>query len=84
MHLQAGSDNPHRVYSPMRPRSEGAYRSAVEVRSGPAHFRLEAIAESSARNGDMVELRNPSNGTFKARLDAGPKAVLVIVAGQNI
>ncbi|HEY3823193.1 MAG TPA: flagellar basal body P-ring formation chaperone FlgA [Bryobacteraceae bacterium] len=57
----------------------------VEVRSGPASLRLEAIAESSARNGDMIELRNPSNGkTFKARLDAGPKALLVIAAGQHL
>jgi flagella basal body P-ring formation protein FlgA len=57
----------------------------VEVQSGPAHVRFEAIAESAARDGDMVELRNPSNGkTFRARLDPGAKALVSIAAGQRI
>jgi flagella basal body P-ring formation protein FlgA len=57
----------------------------VEVQSGPAHIRFDAVAESAARNGDMVELRNPSTGkTFKARLDAGRKALIVITAGQQL
>jgi len=57
----------------------------VEVQSGPAHIRFEAVVESAARNGDMVELRNPSTGkTFKARLDAGGKALIVITAGQRL
>jgi flagella basal body P-ring formation protein FlgA len=57
----------------------------VEVQSGPAHLQFEAIAESAAHDGDIVELRNPSNGkTFKARLDAGPKALVVIPAGQKL
>jgi flagella basal body P-ring formation protein FlgA len=55
----------------------------VEVQSGLAHLRFEAIAEATARDGDMVELRNPTNGkTFKARLDRGSKAVIVITSGQ--
>ena len=57
----------------------------VEVQSGPAHVRFEAIAESAARDGDMVELRNPSSGkTFKARLEAGGKALIVLTAGQKL
>jgi flagella basal body P-ring formation protein FlgA len=55
----------------------------VEVQSGLAHLRFEAIAETPARDGDMVELRNPFNGkTFKARLDPGAKALIVISSGQ--
>jgi len=58
---------------------------AVEVRSGPAHLRFEAIAQSAARDGDMLELRNPSNGkTFRARLDPGAKAIVVITSGQTL
>jgi flagella basal body P-ring formation protein FlgA len=54
----------------------------VEVQSGLAHLRFEAIAETAARDGDMVELRNPFNGkTFKARLDPGAKALIVIASG---
>jgi hypothetical protein len=31
----------------------------------------------------MLELRNPSSGkTFRARLDSGSKAVIVVGAGQ--
>ena len=57
----------------------------VEVRSGPAHLRFEAIAESTARDGDMVELRNPATGkTFRARLDPGAKALVVITTGQRL
>jgi flagella basal body P-ring formation protein FlgA len=55
----------------------------VEVQSGLAHLRFKAIAEAAARDGDMVELRNPFNGkTFKARLDPGAKALIVITSGQ--
>jgi flagella basal body P-ring formation protein FlgA len=57
----------------------------VEVQSGLAHLRFEAIAESAARDGDMVELRNPFNGkTFKVRLDPGAKALIVITSGQRL
>lgn len=58
---------------------------SVEVQSGLAHLRFEAIADSAARDGDMVELRNPFNGkTFRARLDPGAKALIVIASGQRL
>jgi flagella basal body P-ring formation protein FlgA len=57
----------------------------VEVQSGPAHLRFEAVAESAACEGEMVELRNPASGkTFRARLDTGAKALIVIAAGQRL
>lgn len=56
----------------------------VEVQSGLARVRFEAVAESAACEGDIIELRNPANGkTFKAKLDAGPKALLVIAQGPR-
>ncbi|HEX4134859.1 MAG TPA: flagellar basal body P-ring formation chaperone FlgA [Bryobacteraceae bacterium] len=82
--LQAGSIIPIAILTDA-PAVRKGDPVAVEVRSGPASLHLEAIAEGSARNGDMVELRNPANGkTFKARLDAGPKALLVIAPGQHL
>jgi flagella basal body P-ring formation protein FlgA len=57
----------------------------VEVQSGPAHLQFEAVAENSANEGDMIELRNPSSGkTFRARLNPGSKVVVVIAAGQSL
>jgi flagella basal body P-ring formation protein FlgA len=57
----------------------------VVVQSGLARVRFEAIAEKAARDGDIVELRNPANGkTFKARLDPGPKVLVIIAAGQGL
>jgi flagella basal body P-ring formation protein FlgA len=57
----------------------------VVVESGLARVRFEAIAESAARDGDMVQLKNPANGkTFKARLDPGPKVTVVIAWGQRL
>jgi flagella basal body P-ring formation protein FlgA len=57
----------------------------VEVQSGLARLRFQAIADSAARDGDVVELRNPANGkTFKARLGPGAKALVVIAAGQQL
>jgi flagella basal body P-ring formation protein FlgA len=57
----------------------------VEVQSGSARLRFQAIAEASARDGDMVELRNPFNGkTFKAKLNPGAKALVIINAGQRL
>jgi flagella basal body P-ring formation protein FlgA len=56
----------------------------VEVRSGLTRLSFEAIADKEANNGDMVELRNPSNGkVFRARLE-GSKAVIVIGAGKPL
>jgi flagella basal body P-ring formation protein FlgA len=56
----------------------------VEVNSGPAHLFFEAIAEKEARDGDLVDLRNPSTGKiFRARLE-GSKAVVVIAGGSRL
>jgi flagella basal body P-ring formation protein FlgA len=57
----------------------------VEVRSGSARIQISAIAESAARAGEMVELRNPSSGkTFHARLEADSKAVIEVGAGHTL
>lgn len=57
----------------------------VEVRSGPARLHFEAVAESAARAGDIVELRNPLSGKiFRARLESGSKATLVLGTGQKL
>jgi len=51
----------------------------VEVDSGRARLRFEALAEAEAHAGDLIELRNPSAGrNFKARIDAEGKALIVI------
>jgi len=56
----------------------------VEVRSGPARIQIDAVAESAARTGEIVQLRNTSTGKiFRARLEGGAKAVIV-VAGQAL
>jgi flagella basal body P-ring formation protein FlgA len=53
----------------------------VQVESGLAHLRFDALAVEPGRAGDVVELRNPSNGkAFRARLEAGPSALIVIPA----
>jgi flagella basal body P-ring formation protein FlgA len=55
----------------------------VEVQSGPAQLRFEAVAETPANEGDVLQLRNPLNGkTFRARLESG-RAVLVVPAGHT-
>lgn len=57
----------------------------VDVESGAAHLRLTAVAESAANEGDMIELRNPLSGkTFRARLDRGPRVLLVVTLGQAL
>jgi flagella basal body P-ring formation protein FlgA len=57
----------------------------VEVRSGPARIQIDAIAEKAARPGDMLELRNPASGkVFRARLEGGAKATIVVGAGQSL
>jgi flagellar basal body P-ring formation protein FlgA len=57
----------------------------VEVQSGPAHLQFEAIAENSANEGEMIELRNPSSGkTFRAKLSPGSKVIVIIAPGQSL
>jgi flagella basal body P-ring formation protein FlgA len=57
----------------------------VEVQSGSARLRFEAVAESSACDGEMVQLRNPASGkTFRARLEAGARALVVIASGTKL
>jgi flagella basal body P-ring formation protein FlgA len=57
----------------------------VEVRSGDARLSLDAIAESQAREGDMVEIRNPGSGKlFRARLEQGSRAILIIGPGAGL
>jgi flagella basal body P-ring formation protein FlgA len=58
----------------------------VEVQSGHAVLRFDAIAETTARAGEITDFRNPVTGkTFRARAEAGSKAVVVVgnVAGKG-
>jgi flagella basal body P-ring formation protein FlgA len=56
----------------------------VEVESGPARLHFEAVAENAANEGELVELRNPLNGKiFRARLEAGGGATLIVPAGHT-
>jgi flagella basal body P-ring formation protein FlgA len=53
----------------------------VEVSSGGARLALAGKAESNARTGDLVAIRNPSsNRIFRARVNG--KAHAIIVAGS--
>lgn len=57
----------------------------VEVRSGPARLQFEVFAEGPAREGDLIELHNPVSGKpFRARLEAGQKAVVVVSPGDKL
>lgn len=57
----------------------------VEVKSGEARLNLDAIAENSGRQGDMVELRNPSSGKlFRARVEQGGRAVLILATDRGL
>ncbi len=57
----------------------------VEVRSGFAVLHFDAVAESTARTGEMAELRNPINGKlFRARIrpiSGAPGSTAVIIVG---
>ena len=56
----------------------------VDVQSGFAHLQFDAVAESSANEGDVIELRNPASGkTFRAKLNSGSRAVLVVAGGRK-
>jgi flagella basal body P-ring formation protein FlgA len=51
----------------------------VEVESGRARLHFDAVAEASARVGDVIELRSPLGGkSFRARLESSSKAVVVL------
>ena len=51
----------------------------VNVASGWARLRFEAVAEADAREGEQIALRNPISGkTFRARVDGNGKATVVI------
>lgn len=57
----------------------------VDVQSGTAHLELIAVAETSANEGEMVELRNPAGGrTFRGRLEPGCRVLLIVPAGQTL
>ena len=57
----------------------------VEVRSGQAVLHFDAIAQTTVRTGEIAELRNPVNGkTFRARAEAGSKAVVVVGKGPPL
>jgi flagella basal body P-ring formation protein FlgA len=59
----------------------------VEVQSGMAVLRFDAISQSAARSGEMVELRNPLSGKiFRARITGASKTGglrAVIVVGRD-
>ncbi len=57
----------------------------VDVQSGRAHLEFTAVAETSANEGEMVELRNPSSGkTFRGRLNPGCRVLLIVPVGQTL
>jgi flagella basal body P-ring formation protein FlgA len=54
----------------------------IEVQSGSAVLRFDAIAESTVRAGELADFRNPVSGkTFRARAEAGSKALVVVGRG---
>ena len=53
---------------------------AVTAVSGAAQLELQAIAEASGRQGDMISLRNLSSGKmFRARIDGKGRAIVMVV-----
>ncbi len=51
---------------------------SVEVRSGSARIQLDAIAQRTARDGEIMDFLNPLSGkTFKARLE-GNRAIITV------
>ena len=50
----------------------------VLVKSGNAHLKLQALAETSGHRGDMIALRNPKSGKiFRAKVEAEDKALVL-------
>lgn len=51
----------------------------VTAVSGAAQLELEAIAEASGRQGDVISLRNPRSGKmFRARIESYGKAIVMV------
>ena len=76
--MKAGEPIPASLLTPPLAVKRGA-TVRVEVASGWARLHFEAIAESDAREGDMIALRNPVSGrTFRARVGAHGRATVVI------
>jgi flagella basal body P-ring formation protein FlgA len=79
--LKAGSEIPlSLIAEPPAVRRGDLVR--VEVRSGQAILRFDAIAETTARAGEIADFRNPVTGkTFRARAEPGSRAVVVVGKG---
>jgi len=57
----------------------------VEVRSGQTRLVFDAIAQASAGNGEMVDLRNPDSGRiFRARVEDSGRAVVVVPSRESL
>jgi flagella basal body P-ring formation protein FlgA len=57
----------------------------VEVRSGGARLVFDAVAQTDAGDGEIVELRNPESGkTFRARAAESGRAVIVVPSRQTL
>lgn len=51
----------------------------VEVINGEARLQLSAIAETNAKEGEQIQLRNPASGrTFRARVETAERAVVIV------
>jgi flagella basal body P-ring formation protein FlgA len=58
---------------------------AVTAIAGAAQLGLDAIAEGSGRQGDVISLKNPVSGKkFRARIEGKGKAMLVVGGGSQL
>ena len=52
---------------------------AVTALAGAAQLQLEAVAEASGKQGDVISLRNPRSGKmFRARIEGKGKAIVMV------
>lgn len=57
----------------------------VEIRSGSAVLHFDAIAQTSAHTGEVIDFRNPNTGrTFRARAEGSSKAVMILGKGPGL
>ena len=50
----------------------------VDVQCGRAHLKMDAVAESSGRPGEIIRMRNPRSGkNFRARVQAAGKVLVM-------